>query len=85
MISGSASFSCSHDGPGSSSSLTQKKQFAQYFFFCIGVTDTGMGWFSGLATVPAAGIGAAAASAMGAGAATVPVSLFSPSSLESTE
>jgi len=74
MISGSASFFCSCDGPGSLSSLTGRSDFFAYFFLCTGATDTGTGWLSGSAAVPVAGAGAvatvvAAASAVPAGAA----------------
>jgi len=60
------------------------------FFFCIGVTDTGMGWFSGLAAapvttvgvaaVPVARVGVVAVLVTRVGIAAVPVCLFSLSS-----
>ena len=33
-----------------------------YFFFCMGATDTVMGWFSGSAAVPVVGVAVAAVS-----------------------
>jgi len=79
IISGSICSFCSCDGPGSSSSFTRQINYFVYFFFCIGATDTSMGWFSGLGAVPVTGIGVAAVPITGVGVAAVPVCLFSPS------
>uniref|UniRef100_A0A663DKG3 Uncharacterized protein n=1 Tax=Aquila chrysaetos chrysaetos TaxID=223781 RepID=A0A663DKG3_AQUCH len=73
IISGSASSSCSRDDPGSSSSLTERTDFFVCFFFCTGATDTGTGWFSGLAAVSVTAVGVAALPVAGVGVATVPV------------
>jgi len=56
---------CSHDGPGSSSSIMGWTDFFVYFFFCIGMTDTSMCSFSGLAAVSVTGIQLAAVPIVG--------------------
>ena len=73
IISGSASSSCSCDKPGSPSSFAKRAVFFEYFFFSIGATDTGMGWFSGSAAVPVTGVGVTVVPIAGVRGAAEPV------------